>query len=49
LKGIDFRIIASLNYTQKTCYFIGFRTHKEYDMIDASKISFDTNILNSKI
>jgi mRNA interferase HigB len=49
VKGNDFRLIVSINFNQNACYVIWFGTHKEYDKIDASKISFDTNILNSKI
>jgi mRNA interferase HigB len=45
IKGNDFRLIVSLNFLQGTCYLIWFGTHKEYDKIDAEKVSFDKNIL----
>jgi hypothetical protein len=38
----------SVNFRQFAAYVIWFGTHKEYDKIDASKISFDIYILNFK-
>jgi len=48
LKGNDFRLVASVNFRQLAAYVIWFGTHKEYDKIDVSEVSFDINILNFK-
>jgi mRNA interferase HigB len=48
IKGNDFRLVASVNFRQLAAYVIWFGTHKEYDKIDTSKISFDIEILNFK-
>jgi len=49
IKGNDFRLITSVNFRQLAAYVIWFGAHKEYDKIDAAKISFDTEIMNFKI
>jgi hypothetical protein len=41
IKGNAFRLVTSVNYRQLAAYVIWFGTHKEYDKIDTSKISFD--------
>lgn len=46
IKGNDFRLVVSLNFSQKACYVLWFGTHKEYDKIDVRKIDFDPTILN---
>ena len=46
IKGNDFRLVVSINFTQTACYVIWFGTHKEYDKINVETISFDTSILN---
>ena len=46
IKGNDFRLVVSINFTQQTCYLIWFGTHTEYDKINVETIAFDTNILN---
>ncbi|MEB2784262.1 type II toxin-antitoxin system HigB family toxin [Algoriphagus persicinus] len=46
IKGNDFRLVVSLNFSQKACYVLWFGTHKEYDKIEVSKIDFDPKILN---
>ena len=48
IKGNDFRLIVSVNFSQSACYLIWFGNHKEYDSIQAATISFDTNILDFK-
>ena len=45
IKGNDFRLVTSVNFRQLAAYFIWFGTHKEYDKIDTSKISFDKQII----
>mgnify|MGYP006325368401 CR=1 FL=1 len=45
IKGNDFRLIVSVNFTQAACYVIWFGTHKEYDAIDVENVAFDTSIL----
>jgi mRNA interferase HigB len=48
IKGNDFRLVTSVNFRRLAAYVIWFGTHKEYDKIDTSKISFDIEILNFK-
>ena len=45
VKGNSYRLIVSINFQQQACYVIWFGTHKEYDQIEASKITFDVRIL----
>ncbi|MEX1189094.1 MAG: type II toxin-antitoxin system HigB family toxin [Bacteroidia bacterium] len=49
IKGNDFRLVVSVNFVQSASYVIWFGTHKEYDKINVSNISFDTSILTAKI
>ena len=46
IKGNDFRLVVSINFTQTSCYVIWFGTHKEYDKINVETVAFDTAILN---
>lgn len=48
IKGNDFRLVVSINFSQKACYVIWFGTHNEYDKIDVKTITFDTTILQFK-
>jgi len=48
IKGNDFRLVISINFSQAASYIIWFGTHKEYDKIDVQTISFDTAILTHK-
>jgi mRNA interferase HigB len=48
IKGNEFRLIVSINFSQNACYIIWFGSHKEYDKIEVATISFDTNILDFK-
>jgi mRNA interferase HigB len=49
IKGNDFRLVVSINFSQNTCYVIWFGTHKEYDKINVETISFDVKILTKKL
>ena len=42
IKGNEYRLIVSVNFTQGAAYIIWFGTHKEYDKIDCSTVEFDT-------
>ena len=46
IKGNDFRLVVSVNFTQAACYVIWFGTHIEYDKINVETVAFDTTILN---
>jgi mRNA interferase HigB len=48
IKGNDFRLVVSINFSQTACYVIWFGTHKEYDNINIETVAFDTAILNYK-
>lgn len=48
IKGNDFRLVVSINFSQTACYVIWFGTHKEYDKINIETFAFDTAILNYK-
>ncbi|MCZ2473849.1 type II toxin-antitoxin system HigB family toxin [Aquirufa ecclesiirivi] len=48
IKGSDFRLVVSINFTQKACYVIWFGLHKDYDKINVETVDFDTSILNYK-
>jgi len=48
IKGNDFRLVVSVNFSQAACYVIWFGTHKEYDKINVATVPFDTSILMDK-
>jgi mRNA interferase HigB len=48
IKGNDFRLVVSINFSQTACYVIWFGTHKEYDKINVETVAFDVSILNNK-
>ncbi|SRR6266536_287377 len=48
IKGNDYRLVVSVNFRQGAAYVIWFGTHKEYDRIDVTTVSFDAAILNNK-
>lgn len=48
IKGNDYRLIISINFTQRAAYVIWFGTHNEYDKIDTATVAFDTKILTFK-
>jgi mRNA interferase HigB len=48
IKGNDFRLVVSINFTQKACYVIWFGPHKDYDKINVETVDFDISILNYK-
>lgn len=45
IKGNDYRLIVSMNFSQGACYIIWFGNHKSYDLINAHRIPFDTKII----
>lgn len=45
IKGNDFRLVVSANFTQAACYVIWFGTHDEYNKINVESVAFDTTIL----
>jgi len=48
IKGNDYRLVVSINFTQLAAYIIWFGTHNEYDKINVETIEFDTSILKYK-
>lgn len=48
IKGNDFRLVISINFSQTPCYVIWFGPHKDYDKINVETVAFDTAILNFK-
>ena len=48
IKGNDFRLVVSINFSQTACYVIWFGTHTDYDKINVETVAFDTAILNYK-
>jgi mRNA interferase HigB len=48
IKGNDFRLVVSINFSQTACYVIWFGTHAEYDKINVETVAFDTVILAYK-
>ncbi len=41
IKGNDYRLIASINYTKQILFVKWLGTHKEYDHVDARKVDYD--------
>lgn len=41
IKGNDFRLIVDIEYKLKIVFIVWFGTHKEYDKIDAKKVSYE--------
>lgn len=48
IKGNDFRLVVSINFSHTACYIIWFGNFNEYDKINVETISFDTRILMNK-
>ena len=48
IKGNDFRLLLSVNFSKSAAYIIWFGTHSEYDKTDMATVLFDTDILNYK-
>lgn len=48
IKGNDFRLVVSINFSQAACYVIWFGTHNDYDKMNVETVAFDTAILNFK-
>lgn len=40
IKGNRYRLVASINYKAQILYILFIGTHKEYDQIDATKITY---------
>ncbi len=43
IKGNDFRLIVDIEYKLKIVFVVWFGTHKEYDKIDAKRVSYEPN------
>jgi mRNA interferase HigB len=41
IHGNDFRLIVDVEYRLKIVFIVWFGTHKQYDKIDAKKMSYD--------
>lgn len=41
IKGNDYRLIVDVEFTKKAIFIVWFGTHKEYDKIDAEKVSYE--------
>ena len=44
IKVNEFRLVVSTNFRRMACYTIWFGTHKEYDKIDVTSISYKLNL-----
>lgn len=40
IKGNDFRLLVKINFHTRQIFIIWFGSHREYDKIDAAKISY---------
>lgn len=45
IKGNDFRLVVSINFSRLSAYVIWFGTHSDYDKIDVMKVEFDIDKL----
>ncbi|WP_310590321.1 type II toxin-antitoxin system HigB family toxin [Dyadobacter sp. NIV53] len=41
IKGNDFRLVVSINFSRLATYVIWFGTHNEYDKINVATVEFD--------
>lgn len=48
IKGNDYRLIVKMNFKNSSAYIIWFGSHKQYDKIDSTGITFDPKILDYK-
>lgn len=48
IKGNEYRLILSINFSQMAAYIIWFGSHIKYDRIDVQRIEFDVKILTYK-
>ncbi len=48
IKGNEYRLIVSVNFSRSAAYIIWFGTHNEYDKINSETVAFDTKILMYK-
>lgn len=44
IKGNDYRLVVSINFRRKACYTIWFGTHKEYDKIDVTTVTYNLDL-----
>lgn len=44
IKGNDYRLVVSMNFSRKACYTIWFGAHSEYDKIDVATIPYNLNL-----
>lgn len=47
IKGNDYRLIASINYSYQILFVKWLGTHKEYDAIDAREVDYDEDRYSS--
>ena len=48
IKGNDYRLVVSINFSQTACYVIWFGTHTDYNKINVETVALYTAILNYK-
>ena len=48
IKGNDYRLVISINFSKQAAYVIWFGNHSDYDKINVETISFDINKALSK-
>lgn len=48
IKGNDYRLVISVNFSKQTAYIIWFGSHAEYDKINVETVPFDFNKAISK-
>ena len=41
IKGNDHRLIVDIEFAKKAIFIVWFGSHKEYDKIDAEKVSYE--------
>jgi mRNA interferase HigB len=41
IKGNDYRLIVDVEFAKKAIFVVWFGTHREYDKIDAEKVSYE--------
>lgn len=44
IKGNEYRLVVSINFSRQACYTIWFGTHKEYDKIDVATIQYNLDL-----
>ena len=41
IKGNEYRLIVDINYAYQLVFVMWLGTHREYDKVDAEKVSYD--------